>query len=40
VREFLRLALEEFRWFQPRRYGDASLEERLDPEHVHYDVLV
>jgi hypothetical protein len=39
VREFLRLSLEEFRWFEPRRYGYASLKEKVDPERIDHDAL-
>ncbi|MDY7227742.1 hypothetical protein [Hyalangium rubrum] len=40
VREFLRRALEEYRWFRPTRFGLAFPEERLDPEHLDYEVLL
>ncbi len=40
VREFFRLAFEEYRWFKPVRYGVAFLDERLDPDHIDYDALV
>jgi hypothetical protein len=40
VHTFLRLVLEEFRWFEPMRYGYASLKKKLDPRHVDYSSLV
>ncbi|WP_257461604.1 hypothetical protein [Archangium lipolyticum] len=40
VREFLRLGLEQYRWFTPMRYGTGTLRETLDPKHVDFDVLL
>lgn len=40
VREFLSLILCEFHWFEPRRYGYASLEEPIDPSHLDLGELV
>ena len=39
VREFLRRAFEEYRWFRPTRFGRASIDKPLDPEHIDYDAL-
>ncbi|HEX8697636.1 MAG TPA: hypothetical protein VF815_02255 [Myxococcaceae bacterium] len=39
VREFLRRAFEEYRWFRPTRFGRASIDRALDPEHIDYDAL-
>jgi hypothetical protein len=40
VREFFRLAFEEFRWFQPARYGFFGLNERLDTgANVHTSLI-
>jgi hypothetical protein len=40
MRELLRLVFEEFRWFEPRRYGDEALPDRIDPAHIDYDALL
>ena len=40
VREFLRLAFEQYRWFVPVRYGTASLRETLGPERMDVDALL
>jgi hypothetical protein len=39
VREFLRRVFEEYRWFRPTRFGRASIDKPLDPEHIDYDAL-
>ena len=39
VREFLRRAFQEYRWFRPTRFGRASIDQPLDPEHIDYDAL-
>jgi hypothetical protein len=40
IREFFRLAFEEYRWFRPMRYARSFLDRRLDPDHIDYDALV
>lgn len=40
IREFFRLAFEEYRWFRPMRYARAFLDKRLDPDRVDYDALM
>lgn len=40
VTEFLSLILREFRWFEPRRYGHASLENGIDPSRLDLGALV
>ncbi|MFP2926851.1 hypothetical protein ACLESO_16955 [Pyxidicoccus sp. 3LG] len=40
VRELLRRLFEEYRWFQPVRYGRLTYDERLDPRRIDYDALV
>jgi hypothetical protein len=40
VGEFLDLALRQFRWFEPRRYGSASLNEPIDPSHIDLGALI
>ena len=40
VRQFLRCVFEEYGWFQPVKYGRASLPGRLDPDHIDFDALV
>ena len=40
VHTFLRLVFEEFRWFEPMRYGDAFLDRKLDPRRIDYSSLV
>jgi hypothetical protein len=40
VRELLRRIFEEYRWFQPLRYGRVFTDERLNPRHLDYDALV
>jgi hypothetical protein len=40
LQELLRLVFEKYRWFQPVRYGYASLKKNLDPEHIDYGALV
>ncbi|XXF77807.1 hypothetical protein P2318_32870 [Myxococcaceae bacterium GXIMD 01537] len=40
VREFFRLVFEEYRWFQPVRYGFAGLRQRLDPAGDVYEPLL
>ncbi|HEX8700169.1 MAG TPA: hypothetical protein VF815_15090, partial [Myxococcaceae bacterium] len=39
VREFLRKAFEEYRWFRPTRFGRADIDKPLDPEHIDYEAL-
>jgi hypothetical protein len=39
VREFLRRAFEEYRWFRPTRFGRAFIDKPLDPECIDYDAL-
>ncbi|HEX8704549.1 MAG TPA: hypothetical protein VF815_37300 [Myxococcaceae bacterium] len=39
VREFLRRAFEEYRWFRPTRFGRAFIDKPLDPERIDYDSL-
>jgi hypothetical protein len=39
MHEFLRLVLEEFRWFEPRRYG-TGLEKRLEPGRIDHGALL
>jgi hypothetical protein len=39
VREFLRRAFAEYRWFRPTRFGRASIDKTLDPAHIDYDAL-
>jgi hypothetical protein len=40
VRRVFRKVFEEYRWFEPMRYGRAGLKGRLDPTHIDYDALV
>lgn len=40
VREFLRQTFEEYRWFQPERYGRAALTGQFAPGHIDLDALV
>jgi hypothetical protein len=40
VSEFLSLTLREFRWFEPRRYGHASLENAIDSSRLDLGALV
>jgi hypothetical protein len=40
IRDFLSLVLCEFHWFEPRRYGYASLKEPIDPSHLDLNALV
>ncbi len=40
VREFLRLGLEQYRWFTPMRYGTGTLRHELDPKHIDFDALL
>jgi hypothetical protein len=40
VRELLRRLFEEYRWFQPVRYGRFSYDGRLEPQRIDYDGLV
>ncbi len=40
VREFLDLVLRRFRWFEPRRYGSASLSKTMDPKCLDLTPLV
>jgi len=37
---FLQRVFEEYGWFQPRRYGVALLDKRLDPRNIDYSALV
>lgn len=40
VRDLLRRLFEEYRWFQPVRYGRFRYEGRLEPRRIDYDALV
>ncbi|NPC86744.1 hypothetical protein HPC49_52245, partial [Pyxidicoccus fallax] len=40
VRELLRRVFEQYRWFQPVRYGLVFTDEQLDPAHIDYDAVV
>src|SRR5690242_10604350 len=40
VREFLDLVLRRYRWFEPRRYGSASLAKTIDPNRLDLTPLV
>ncbi len=40
IGQFLTLVLREFRWFEPRRYGYASLREPIDPHRLDLGALV
>jgi hypothetical protein len=40
VKEFLELVLRRFRWFEPRRYGSASLANAIEPDHFDLAPLV
>jgi len=40
VKEFLELALRRFRWFEPRRYGSASLANAIEPDQLDLAPLV
>lgn len=40
IRQLLRRIFEEYDWFQPVRYGRASLPGRLDPNRIDFDALV
>ncbi len=40
VREILRLGLEQYRWFIPRRYGTGTLRHTLPPERTDVDTLL
>jgi hypothetical protein len=37
---FLQRVFEEYCWFQPRRYGVAVLDKRLDPRQIDYASLI
>jgi hypothetical protein len=37
---FLRRVFDEYGWFQPRRYGIALLDKRIDPKRIDYSGLV
>jgi hypothetical protein len=39
IRQLLRRIFEEYGWFQPVKYGRASLPGRLDPGHIDFDAL-
>ncbi|HYO59203.1 hypothetical protein [Archangium sp.] len=39
VRDLLKLALEDFRWFEPRWYGFAFLDRPIDPARIDYAAL-
>jgi hypothetical protein len=39
VCRLLRLIFEQYRWFQPMRYGVAFLDEKLNPERIDYEAL-
>ncbi|HEX8698456.1 MAG TPA: hypothetical protein VF815_06455, partial [Myxococcaceae bacterium] len=39
VREFLRRAFEEYRWFRPTRFGRAFIDKPLDPERIDHEAL-
>jgi hypothetical protein len=40
VHTFLKRVFEEYCWFQPRRYGVAVFDKRLDPKQIDYASLV
>jgi len=40
VREVLELILHKYRWFEPRRFGSASLANVMDPAGVEFTPLV
>jgi len=40
VKEFLALVLVRYRWFEPRRYGSASLDKSVDPSRLDLAPLV
>jgi hypothetical protein len=40
VREFLDLVLRKYKWFEPRRYGSASLANAMDPARIELTPLV
>lgn len=40
MREFLGLVLGQYRWFEPRRYGSASLANAMDPTRLELAPLV
>lgn len=40
TREFLQRVFEQYGWFQPVRYGYASLKKRIDPERIDYNALI
>ena len=40
VRELLNLVLRQYRWFEPRRYGSASLANAIDPTLIELAPLV
>jgi hypothetical protein len=40
VREVLGLVLRKFRWFEPRRFGHASLEKSIDPACLDLDPIL
>jgi hypothetical protein len=39
IREFLRRAFEEYRWFRPTRFARAFIDKPLDPAHIDYEAL-
>jgi len=39
VHQLFHRVFEEYRWFKPARYGRASLDRKLDPEHPDIDEL-
>ena len=40
VREFLDLVLRKYKWFEPRRYGSASLANAMDPARIDLSPLL
>ncbi len=40
VRAFLELVLRKYRWFEPRRYGSASLAKAINPSRLDLEPLV
>lgn len=39
MRTFLRYAFEDHGWFQPRRYGVALLDKKIEPKTIDYEAL-
>jgi hypothetical protein len=40
IHQFLHRIFEDYGWFQPVKYGRASLRGRLDPDHIDFNALV